>query len=483
MFESKNNRLAAIITLLFIALNSVLITFDFFWLPLIPAVLMVAYLYVFNLDKTLLLIAFLTPLAVNINSYDVQLGLSLPTEPLLILFTGIIIFKFFMGELLEINFIKHPVTIAIFAYLTWIFFTSITSHLPLVSFKFLAAKIWFIIPLYFFGYKVFSTPRNIKYFIWAYTISLIAVVVYTLIVHSMNGFSKLSAHWVMSPFYNDHTAYGAALAMFIPPIFGFLFLKKLSRFQLLLIAFALFILVVGIYFSISRAAWISVILAFGVFILIKIRFRMSWLLMIFAAMLLLFISFQEQILIKLSKNKQDSSAKFTEQVQSMSNIATDASNLERLNRWNSAFRLFYARPLVGWGPGTYQFVYGPFQSSADITIISTNAGNKGNAHSEYFGPLCEQGFLGPVLLLLILAFTVNSAIRVYRKADDFEIRLLALLLLLGIITYVAHGAFNNFLDTDKLSVPFWGFIAGIVTLDVNYVKLNIIDDKSESINK
>jgi hypothetical protein len=29
---------------------------------------------------------------------------------------------------------------------------------------------------------------------------------------------------------------------------------------------------------------------------------------------------------------------------------------------------------------------------------------------------------------------------------------------------------NNFLDTDKASVPFWGFIAIIVCLDVYYPK-------------
>ena len=37
---------------------------------------------------------------------------------------------------------------------------------------------------------------------------------------------------------------------------------------------------------------------------------------------------------------------------------------------------------------------------------------------------------------------------------------------LSLITYMAHGFLNNFLDTDKLSVPFWGFIAIIVALDV-----------------
>ena len=43
---------------------------------------------------------------------------------------------------------------------------------------------------------------------------------------------------------------------------------------------------------------------------------------------------------------------------------------------------------------------------------------------------------------------------------------LAVLLITGLATYFVHGFLNNFLDTDKLSVPFWGFIAAIVCLDI-----------------
>jgi hypothetical protein len=33
-----------------------------------------------------------------------------------------------------------------------------------------------------------------------------------------------------------------------------------------------------------------------------------------------------------------------------------------------------------------------------------------------------------------------------------------------------HGFLNNFLDTDKLSIPFWGFIAALVYLDIKQKK-------------
>ncbi len=428
-------------------------------------------LYIFAMDKMLILITFLTPIAVNIRSFDVGIGVSLPSEPMLILLMGIVIVKFFFEDVYNKNFLKHPITIAILFYLLWICITTTTSEFPMVSAKFLLAKLWFIIPMYFLGFKVFSKTKNIHYFIWAYTISLIIVVVYTIINHAFNGFSEKAAHWVMSPFYNDHTAYGAALAMYIPIVVGLIFWKNYNRFQRLLVVVVSLILCIAILFSISRAAWISVAGAFGVFVLIKIRFKLKWVILSLAVVLTLFFSFQEQIMLRLEKNKQDSSKNLAEHVQSMSNIATDASNLERINRWHSAFKLFNKRPFMGWGPGTYQFVYAPFQSSEDLTIISTNAGNKGTAHSEYFGPLCEQGVFGMLSYVLLLSLVSYYSIRTYRQSKNRDDAYLALLLFLGMFTYIVHGVFNNFLDSDKLSVPFWGIIAAIVALDLKRKEL------------
>jgi O-antigen ligase len=127
--------------------------------------------------------------------------------------------------------------------------------------------------------------------------------------------------------------------------------------------------------------------------------------------------------------------------------------------------LFKERPIVGWGPGTYQFVYSPFQSSQEKTIISTNLGDKGNAHSEYLGSLADMGIPGMLIVIILVTLVIIIGLRVY-KYGDRNVRYLVLMALLGLITYFAHGFLNNFLDTDKLSVPFWGFIAIIVALDI-----------------
>ncbi|MBR0073887.1 MAG: O-antigen ligase family protein, partial [Bacteroidales bacterium] len=131
-------------------------------------------------------------------------------------------------------------------------------------------------------------------------------------------------------------------------------------------------------------------------------------------------------------------------------------------------RMFDERPVTGWGPGTYQFVYAGYQRSYQLSTISTNAGNLGNAHSEYIGPLSEQGVLGTAAVLLVFGITFASGVRVYRTLREKDKRManLALSITLGLLTYYIHGIFNNFLDTDKLSVPFWGFTAVVVAFDV-----------------
>ena len=128
--------------------------------------------------------------------------------------------------------------------------------------------------------------------------------------------------------------------------------------------------------------------------------------------------------MSLEQNEKESSTDYASHVQSMSNISTDASNVERINRWHSAFRMFDERPWFGWGPGTYMFEYAPFQKWSEKTIISTNFGEGGNAHSEYIGPLAEQGIMGPIVFILIGALVIFRASRLIIYSYDKQLKML-----------------------------------------------------------
>jgi putative inorganic carbon (HCO3(-)) transporter len=204
-------------------------------------------------------------------------------------------------------------------------------------------------------------------------------------------------------------------------------------------------------------------------VLFRIRFK--WIATGLIIFTFTFYIFQNEIFDVLEKNKQGTSANFIEHVQSISNISTDASNLERINRWQSAIRMYEERPVFGFGPGTYQFEYAPFQLSQEKTEISTNAGDRGNAHSEYIGPLSEMGMPGMLIVISIVIAMVVVGMRNYRRADTREVRVLSLAITLGLITYFLHGLMNNFLDTDKASIPIWGFMAMLVSMNLYSLKL------------
>ena len=456
------------ISVIFIALNVYFMLRDIYWTLLIPAFAVILYLYFYSMDKILLLIAFLTPLAINMTDPEFGVGVSLPTEPLMAGVLALFILKVFFSHDYDRKILKHPVTIMLLLSLAWMFITSMTSQLPVVSFKALTARLWFVVPFYFLGILLFRKLKNIKTFIWFYTIPLVVVIIYTTYNHYLWGFSEQAGHWVMEPFYNDHTAYGAILAFFIPVFVGFSFTKTYSKTVRFFSFLTLAILLTALVLSFSRAAWVSLAFATVIYLIIALKIKLKWILLPFGLLLCFFFLFQNEIWEKLEKNKQGTSANFIEHVQSISNVTTDDSNLERINRWQSAIRMFRERPMYGFGPGTYQFKYAPFQRYSEKTRISTNAGDKGNAHSEYIGPLAESGVLGMLFVIGILVFVILTGMRVYKKSESKEIRMLTLSVLMGLITYYFHGTMNDFLDTDKASVPFWGFIAILVALDLYY---------------
>ena len=435
-------------------------------LPVILAILLVV---VYSFDKIIYLIVFFAPLSLPLSTVMPGFGFDmfLPTEPLLFGVLIVFILKLIYERGFDKQILTHPVSLAIYLNLFWIFLTALTSTMPVVSFKFLLSRIWFVAVLYFITAKMFSEGKNLEKYIWLYAISLVIVIFYTINRHLGYGlWNKEVANFVCNPFYKDHTSYGAALAMYIPFLLMFVFGKFVSHKQKNYSIIVLVILLIGFVFSYTRAAWLSLIIAAGVYVVIKLKIRFKPLFITFATVLVLLILFWNQIEMGLEQNSEQSSADFKTHISSMTNIKSDASNLERINRWSSAVRMFEEKPFFGFGPGTYMFQYAPYQLNENRTIISTNSGDGGNAHSEYLGPLSESGVLGMLTFLFIIGVVVYTAVHTYMRLTDRRLKSFVLAALVSLVTYYIHGFLNNFLDTDKLSVPFWGFTAMIVAIDI-----------------
>jgi O-antigen ligase len=446
-----------------------------FFIPycLLPALIALLLLAFFSFDTFVFSIVFFTPLAVTLKELGVnsEVDLSLPTEPFMAGVLLLVPIYQLYAKFIDKKVFSHPVTKVIFLQVAWMAFTCITSEMPLVSVKYLIARLWFICSGYFMmNYLFAKKDENVFKYLWLYIISLTAVSLYITIQHASYGFDEHIADWIPSPFYNDHTAYGAALAMYVPPLIGFLFMKRYTPVQKIMIFSCLTVVLTGVVFSYARAAWISLMAALAVTIIFYLKIKFRTLIVTVIAGAAVFFIFQTQILLILNQNNTASGGDAAQDLQSVTNIKTDDSNLERINRWSSALKMFQERPFMGWGPGTYMFQYAPFQKQSEKSLISTNAGTNGNAHSEYLGPMSEQGILGIVWVIALLFTVFNTGFRVVYNAKDKTQKTLAVLLITGLTTYFVHGFLNNFLDTDKLSIPFWGFIAALVYLDIKQKK-------------
>jgi len=459
-----------LVVVAFIFLNTYLVLEkDTFLGAAFPLVLVVVLAAIFSYDKLVWLVVLFTPLSVELRQIaeGLPIDMHLPTEPILVGILLLFVFSWLSGKRIDRGITGHPVSIMIYVYLGWMALTTVTSTLPMVSVKMLLTRIWFIVVFYFILAMLFRNTKNRERFIWLYTLAFIPVIIYTLVRHSGYGlYDQKAANFVMSPFFNDHTSYGAALAFFIPSLLGMVFSDWITKGKKFLAASVLFILFIALVFSYTRAAWLSLIFGLGIWMVIKLKLKFSKIFIVLIVFIASLFAFQDQILMSLEKNSQDSSSDLFEHITSMTNISTDASNLERINRWNCAIKMFKEKPFLGWGPGTYAMEYGPFQLKRDRTIISTNYGDGGNAHSEYLGALAESGIFGMLTYILVVIFVMYYGINAYSRARDRKTRTMALSALIGLSTYYFHGILNNFLDTDKISLPFWGFTAMLIVIDL-----------------
>jgi putative inorganic carbon (HCO3(-)) transporter len=460
---------ASATAIVFLIISMLLIRTGASFLWLIPPALLIASFSLLAIDRFLLLTVFLVPASVQLRFIvpDPPADIFLPTELMLGIILLLIIFKLINTKEIDRKILLHPVSIISFCILGWSLITSLTSTMPAVSIKSFITRLWFFAGFYILAAQMFRNPGRIRYYFLAYFAGMVPVAIYFLVrmVHA-GIFDQKVSYAVVRPFFNDHTSFGAVLAFCIPVGFYLLFRRENSKMQRVLLTTVLLLFAAAFVFSYSRAAWLSLPVAaiFVLFIFLKISWKIV-LPVIVAGLVIIFISWPS-IIMRLNENKKQSSGEIENHIRSIANIRTDVSNMERVNRWKSAIRMFKEKPLLGWGPATYQFKYAPFQISGEKTSISTNYGEGGNAHSEYLGSLVDSGIPGMLLYILLLLISVRRGIIIWNNQNDKHIRYLVLALVAGLVTYVIHGGLNNFLDTDKISSLFWGSIAAIVAMDI-----------------
>ncbi|MEN8928681.1 MAG: O-antigen ligase family protein [Flavobacteriales bacterium] len=436
-------------------------------LILVGMLAVVASPFLLNYTSNILLaIVFLTPLSV-----DLVVGggfkLYAPSEIFMLFVVGIVILKSIVGLKFDRSIITHPMSVIILVLLTTLVFSTVTSQNPIISIKRALSQMIFFVVFYFFVIQFLTQEKQMKKFYFLYTLGMVFPIFYAVKYHSQYGFVQPASVYAPLPFYDEHTIYGACLAFVIPFLFFLVFNKK-STYKIGLVLL-LMVFLLALFLSYSRAAWISVVIAFlfYIFTKLKLKFRHFSLLILLISSVL-YVNFNT-IYGALKENSVKYGDNFSTHIVSVTNLQNDASNRERINRWVCAMRMFEEKPVLGFGPGTYQFNYGKYQTNEFTTRISTHMGDKGNAHSEYFTYLSETGIVGFLVFLVLIFYSIYLALKLLAAGLDKSTKLLVYASILGLITFYTHGLFNSFSDSQKLSILFISSVAILVRIDLNRV--------------
>jgi putative inorganic carbon (hco3(-)) transporter len=471
------------IGLLFLAINIICFVFDFYYFTALPLIPIFLFLVFRHTDKIILFLAFATPLSIPFKDIGAGIGLSLPTEPLIVLLFFGVLFKLISGKTFDFRILKNPVVIIALLTMAWLFVTTISSTYPLVSFKYSLSYTWYILVFLLLLSHFFKSVKAMSAFVWLFSIATLILTLYTLKNHAAESFTRLYAYTAMRPFIPDHGMYAAAISFALPPMLvigAFGRKMRVSWFWVIAALSVALVVTAGVIFSFTRASWLSLVVAFAVFGLLIAKVKFKTVITVGVSVLTVFLIFQSLIFSELARNKQDSDDDIGSHLQSFSNVSTDPSNLERLNRWSCVYRMFKDKPILGFGPGTYTYEYGVYQLPHEMSIISTHAGDLGNVHSEYLRPFAESGLIGGLLWLALVLATLHQGFHVYYAATDVKIKGLVLGALLGLVTYFIHGFLNNYSEFDKIAVPMWGFIAIIIAAKTYHLKSNDSGDTANN---
>lgn len=463
----------------FVVLCLIGLVLDFPYVAVLPVIVFAAWVFITKPKYILYFLAFSTPLSIHLIEERISsINLSLPTEPLIIALFVVVLLKMLKSKSLKMPEVQTLLSILIITDFSWLLFTAFTSTMPLISAKYVLAKSWYLVVFYFLLARVFQNQKNARIFIWCFISSVIILSTYTLYVHAGGGFSRDYAYTAMRPFLPDHGMYAACISFAVPALFVFSVYGKSFNYSAFvrILSFTLFLfLILAVALSFTRAAWLSLVVAFGVYalLLLKIKFRYVVMLALLAVGVL--FSNLDDLLTDLSRNKNESDDNIENHLQSVSNVSSDPSNLERLNRWGCGVRMWEDKPILGFGPGTYTFQYGQYQLPHEMTIISTNAGTLGGVHSEYIRPLAESGTFGALSWVAIVLSVFALGFKQNRQLSG-SAKYLSMAVFLGLITYFVHSVLNNYSEFDKIAVPLYSFMAVLTAIEINTIN----DEKNSS---
>ncbi|MEM1121571.1 MAG: O-antigen ligase family protein, partial [Bacteroidota bacterium] len=115
----------------------------------LPALYLGVYLMIVDFRKVFYLLLATIPLSTELILPN-GLGMDFPSELIVIGLMGVyLLYLFKNGLTLDAHFFKHPITLLLLLHVVWIGIAALNAEEKVVAFKFLLAKIWYVVTYYF----------------------------------------------------------------------------------------------------------------------------------------------------------------------------------------------------------------------------------------------------------------------------------------------------------------------------------------------
>lgn len=378
----------------------------------------------------------------------------LPSEPIMITITGLFFLLFIKhAKRIKTDFFRNSVSLILFLHLACILFTAVGSTHPIISLKFLIAKCWYVIPFYFFPLLMWEKTEDIQRIFKIVLISMFVACTYVMLRHAGRGFSFDTINNAVRPIFRNHVNYAAMVALCIP-YFWALWRNSFSRNKWIFIPTISFFLAAS-YFSYTRAAFVSIIIAAGAYYIIRMKLLgpAVFLSLAIGAGIIVFMIHDNNYL-RFAPNYERTVAheNFDNLVEATYKME-DISTMERLHRWIAGFHMVSERPLMGYGPGCFYSEYQNYTLNKFETYVSDNPERSG-IHNYYLMIFVEQGIIGFLVFLMLTIFPFFIGAKTYFETEDIMLKRIVMSAILSLLIIDAVLLINDLIEADKVG-PFY----------------------------
>ncbi len=435
---------------------------ELYFLGLAPLLLFFIYKVIQDYTLPYYLFFFVVPFSIEYNFAD-TLGTDLPSEQLMWIITGISIliffykFRHFKGKR-YINLITGLIVLNF----VWYMVSSVNSTYPGMSWKIVLAKLWYIIPFYFFTIHTLKTEVQVDKMIhWTiYTLAISALVV--LVRHGATGFSFAEANLIVNPPFRNHVTYASILVLLVPFVWYKFSTAEISKKSLYLTILIIF--TIAIYFSYTRAAMLCVVMIPLIFSIVKfkmMRYAIFTSVVVTGMGLAYLLTNNNYLKYAPKYEKAISHADFDKLLTATVELE-DVSTMERVYRWVAGIEMIKHKPLLGCGPGTFVKNYKNYTVNSFKTYVSNNIDGS-TVHCYFMLVLIEQGLFGFIIFMVLCFYVLIYGENRYHKMHKKEDKAIIMASIICLVIILLINTINDMIETDKVGPFFFMCIAIIAS--------------------